>query len=77
MSALPSVSCKAFISILSIEPEKSPWPVILTVLLPSLGVTVRRLNDVNRSGWWVLLVFTLIGIIPLFYWCLIKESKSE
>ena len=62
--------------------EGVPWyPLFeisrLVLLLPSLGVTVRRLNDVNRSGWWVLLVFTLIGIIPLFYWCLIKESKSE
>ena len=49
----------------------------LVLLLPSLGVTVRRLNDVNRSGWWVLLVFTLIGIIPLFYWCLFKEGKLD
>ena len=49
----------------------------LVLLLPSLGVTVRRLNAINRSGWWVLLVLTLIGIIPLFYWCIFIESKSE
>lgn len=29
------------------------------VLLPGLGVSVRRLHDINRSGWWVLL-----GLIP-------------
>lgn len=26
----------------------------LAVLLPSLGVLVRRLHDTGRSGWWVL-----------------------
>lgn len=32
----------------------------LAVLLPSLAVSVRRLHDTGRSGWWL-----LIGIIPL------------
>lgn len=32
----------------------------LLVLLPSLGVTVRRLHDTDRSGWWI-----LIGLIPI------------
>ena len=30
------------------------------LLIPSLAVTVRRLHDSNRSGWWA-----LIGLIPL------------
>jgi uncharacterized membrane protein YhaH (DUF805 family) len=34
--------------------------VSLALLLPSLGVIVRRLHDTGRSGWWV-----LIGLIPL------------
>ena len=32
----------------------------LAVLIPSFAVTVRRLHDTGRSGWWL-----LIGIIPL------------
>ena len=32
----------------------------LAVLLPSLAVSVRRLHDTGRSGWWMLL-----GMIPL------------
>jgi uncharacterized membrane protein YhaH (DUF805 family) len=32
----------------------------LGTMVPGLAVTVRRLHDINRSGWWV-----LIGIIPL------------
>lgn len=29
--------------------------IALALLLPSLTVTVRRLHDTNRTGWWVLL----------------------
>ncbi|OQX28955.1 MAG: hypothetical protein B0D92_06230 [Spirochaeta sp. LUC14_002_19_P3] len=32
----------------------------LAVLLPSLGVVVRRLHDTDRSGW-----FALLGLIPI------------
>ncbi|HEY8985897.1 MAG TPA: DUF805 domain-containing protein, partial [Streptomyces sp.] len=32
----------------------------LAVLLPSLGVSVRRLHDTGKSGWWI-----LIALIPL------------
>ena len=32
----------------------------LAVLLPGLGVSVRRLHDTGRSGWWI-----LINLIPL------------
>ena len=32
----------------------------LATFLPQLGVTVRRLHDTDRSGWWLLL-----GVIPL------------
>ena len=31
----------------------------LALLLPSLGISVRRLHDTNRSGWWLLL-----GVVP-------------
>jgi uncharacterized membrane protein YhaH (DUF805 family) len=32
----------------------------LAVLLPSIGVSIRRLHDTGRSGWWL-----FIGLIPL------------
>lgn len=32
----------------------------LAVLLPALGLAVRRLHDTGRSGWWI-----LIGLVPL------------
>ncbi|HEX3329994.1 MAG TPA: DUF805 domain-containing protein [Gaiellales bacterium] len=35
----------------------------LAVLLPSIGVAIRRLHDTNRTGWWL-----LVGIIPVVGW---------
>ena len=41
----------------------------LALLLPSLAVAVRRLHDIDRSGWWVLLWFIpIIGWIVLIIW---------
>ncbi|MBN1407293.1 MAG: DUF805 domain-containing protein [Calditrichaceae bacterium] len=36
---------------------------LLAVLIPSIAVTIRRLHDTGRSGWWILLVF-----IPIIGW---------
>jgi len=41
----------------------------LATLIPSLSVSVRRLHDIGRTGWWLLLLFIpLIGWIVLIYW---------
>jgi uncharacterized membrane protein YhaH (DUF805 family) len=47
----------------------------LVFFLPSLALAARRLHDVGRSGWWFLLVFTIIGIPVLLYW-LVKDSDK-
>lgn len=40
----------------------------LITLLPSLAVGARRLHDIDRTGWWQLIAFTIIGAILLIYW---------
>ena len=40
----------------------------LALFLPGLAVSVRRLHDLDRTGWWLLLMFTGIGIILLIVW---------
>ena len=43
--------------------------VALALLLPTLGVQVRRLHDIGRSGWWILVgLVPLIGWLVLLYW---------
>lgn len=46
----------------------------LATLLPSVGVTLRRLNDAGLSGWWILLALVPIGNIVLIV-MLCKESQ--
>jgi uncharacterized membrane protein YhaH (DUF805 family) len=41
----------------------------LALILPGLAVSVRRLHDLDRSGWWILLgLIPLIGGIILLVW---------
>jgi uncharacterized membrane protein YhaH (DUF805 family) len=49
----------------------------LLLLLPNVAVSMRRLHDINRSGRWVLLAVTVVGLIPLFYWALRKGTDGE
>tara|TARA_B100000029_G_C16966888_1_gene738451 strand:- start:101 stop:472 length:372 start_codon:yes stop_codon:yes gene_type:complete len=49
----------------------------LVLLLPLLSVTARRLHDVGRSGWWMLVGITIIGLIPLFIWWVSVGTKSK
>jgi uncharacterized membrane protein YhaH (DUF805 family) len=40
----------------------------LALLLPSFAVTIRRLHDTGRSGWWLLLFFVpLIGLVGFYF----------
>jgi uncharacterized membrane protein YhaH (DUF805 family) len=48
----------------------------LGVLLPSIAVGVRRLHDIDKSGWFLLLWFIpIIGWIILIVWA-IQEGKE-
>ena len=43
--------------------------VVFGTVLPHLAVSVRRLHDVNRTGWWYLFGFVpLLGAIVLLVW---------
>ena len=47
----------------------------LAILIPSIAVSVRRLHDIDRSGWWLLIVLVpLVGAIILLVFA-IQDSK--
>jgi uncharacterized membrane protein YhaH (DUF805 family) len=49
----------------------------LATILPTLSVGVRRLHDLDRSGWWVLLdLIPLIGWIILLIWFCFKGTDG-
>ena len=46
----------------------------LAILLPSIAVSIRRLHDTSRSGWWILInLIPLIGAIVFFVF-LVSDS---
>ncbi len=50
---------------------------LLAVLIPALAVSVRRLHDTGRSGWWLLIMLVpLIGAIVLLVF-MVLDSKPE
>ena len=60
-----------------VDPTQMTSMIInLALFLPILSAGTRRLHDTNRSGWWQLIVFTLIGVIPLIIW-LASASKDQ
>ena len=49
----------------------------LATLIPSISLGCRRLHDIGKSGWWQLIAFTIIGIIPLLWWSIVKGTEGE
>ena len=50
--------------------------VSLALLLPGLAVSARRLHDLDRTGWWLLIGLTIIGIILLLVWDCMKGTTG-
>jgi uncharacterized membrane protein YhaH (DUF805 family) len=48
----------------------------LALMIPSFAAGSRRLHDIGKSGWWQLLVITVIGVFLLIYWWA-KDSQPE
>ena len=51
--------------------------VYLIFILPKLAVTVRRLHDIGKSGWFYLIsLIPVVGHIIFFIWC-VKDSEAR
>ena len=49
----------------------------LVTLLPGIAVSIRRLHDLDRTGWWILLaLIPLIGWIILLIWYISKGTDG-
>ena len=52
------------------------WIYTVAVFIPSLAVCVRRLHDIGKSGWWLLISFIpLIGLIWLIV-LFVQDSQA-
>jgi uncharacterized membrane protein YhaH (DUF805 family) len=49
----------------------------LAVLIPGIAVSIRRLHDTNRSGWWLLIgLVPVIGTIVLIVF-MVQDSQPD
>jgi uncharacterized membrane protein YhaH (DUF805 family) len=87
-ATLFSVLVSLALELLNVAIASNPPALILTIsilvliflifmMIASLALAVRRLHDLDKSGWWYLLVFTIIGIIPLTIWFCSKGTEGE
>lgn len=50
----------------------------IITLIPSISVSVRRLHDIGKSGWWTLLcLLPTIGWIWLIVWACFDSKEGE
>ena len=52
-------------------------PVQIFIIIASTCLVIRRLHDVDKSGWWYLIMFTIIGLIPLIIWYCSKGTDGD
>ena len=51
---------------------------MLAVLIPGIAVSVRRLHDTDRTGWWILIGFVpVIGAIVLLIFMVMDSTAGE
>ena len=50
----------------------------LAVFIPSLAVTVRRLQDIDRTGWWIFInLIPLIGTVVLLVFAVTDDTPGS
>jgi len=50
----------------------------LAILIPSIAVSVRRLHDIDKTGWWILIGFIpIIGTIILLIFAFLPGTAGD
>jgi uncharacterized membrane protein YhaH (DUF805 family) len=71
----------SFLIDLALFPQLNVSPintiVELALLLPGLAVSVRRLHDLDFTGWWFLLILTGVGSFVLLSWFCLRGRRDR
>ena len=51
--------------------------ILFALLVPAIVISVRRLHDIDRTGWWVLIGATIIGHVLLLVWFCTKGTAGR
>ena len=57
----------------------TPLALLLLALLPAIICAgIRRMHDIGKSGWWMLISFIpLIGMLVLLYWFIFDGGQPH
>jgi uncharacterized membrane protein YhaH (DUF805 family) len=60
------------------DADYGPVNSIFTVamFLPTLAIGIRRLHDIDHTGWWMLIWLTIIGSLLLIYWACVRGTPG-
>jgi uncharacterized membrane protein YhaH (DUF805 family) len=48
----------------------------IVLLLPGIAVAARRMHDMDRTAWWLLLALTVVGAVILLVWFCFKGTEG-
>ena len=83
VNLLVSIGLMVVDSLIGTFDAESGWGLLsgiytLAVFIPSIAVTVRRLHDRDKSGWWLLLLLVpLIGAIVIVVWTVMEGDSGD
>ncbi len=50
----------------------------IATFLPGIATGVRRMHDIGKSGWWLLIgLIPIVGLIVLIIWCAKKSDAGK
>jgi uncharacterized membrane protein YhaH (DUF805 family) len=54
------------------------WLYVIATLIPGIAVSVRRLHDIDRTGWWYLILLVpIVGVIVFFVFAATAGNPGE
>lgn len=50
----------------------------LVTFVPNISISVRRLHDLGKSGWWLLLLLIpIVGLVVILYWACLPGDDGD
>jgi uncharacterized membrane protein YhaH (DUF805 family) len=70
--------CNLVVTVLMLMNETLGTITFFALLLPQITAGVRRLHDVEKTGWMLLVgLIPLIGALIVLYWCVLAGSDTD
>jgi uncharacterized membrane protein YhaH (DUF805 family) len=64
--------------VMAFDQDAPKWLSIITLIaliIPTITVGMRRIQETGFSKWWILLGLTIVGLIPLMFFFFKKGKK--